>query len=199
MAERISVYYDYTCPYSYRALRWLQHLRQAGRDVDVVWKTFSLKEVNRGAGEPSLFDHQPVESVSLLALELAKAAQAAGHPVFERYHHAAYDAMQGQGRKLTPDDLLRLAREAGLDTAQFGVERERGAWLQAVSRDHREGVERWKVFGTPTLIFQDEVAAYLKFTAVPPSPPEAVALFDALLCLARCHPELVEIKHPRAS
>src|SRR5262249_3177588 len=39
-------------------------------------------------------------------------------------------------------------------------------------------------------------ATYLKFTAMPQSPEEAADVLDALLCLARCHPELVEIKYP---
>lgn len=52
------------------------------------------------------------------------------------------------------------------------------------------------MFGIPTLIFQDELGAYLKFTAVAPSPHEAAEVFDALLCLARLDPELVEIKFP---
>jgi len=63
-----------------------------------------------------------------------------------------------------------------------------------VADDYGAAVARWGVFGTPTLIFQDELGSYLKFAAVPPTPREAAEVFDALLCLARLHPELVEIK-----
>jgi len=58
------------------------------------------------------------------------------------------------------------------------------------------GSRALELFGTPTLIFEGELAAYLKFTAVAPSPHEAAEVFDALLCLARLDPELVEIKFP---
>jgi DSBA-like thioredoxin domain len=197
MAELITVYYDYTCLYSYRVLRWLGKVEQAGRELTVIWKTFPLKEVNRAAGEATFLSGTPVESVSILALELAKAAQAAESGVFAAYHNAVFEAMQGHGQKLISEDLLALARAAGLDPVRFGTEREQGTWLEAVAGDYREAVDRWSVFGTPTLIFQDELAAYLKFTAVPPSPREAAEVFDALLCLARFHPELVEIKFPR--
>jgi predicted DsbA family dithiol-disulfide isomerase len=201
MEERITVYYDYTCPYSYRVLRWLETVKQTGRELTLIWRTFSLKEVNRRAEDDSFLADTPVQSVSILALMLAKAAQAHGTEVFERYHEAAFEAMQGQHRRLERPDVLSLAREAGLDVDRFeteGVERLR-KWLAAVRTDHREGVARWKVFGTPTLVFQDEMAAYLKFTAVPRSPEEAAEVLDALLCLARCHPELVEIKYPQAA
>ena len=196
---RIAVYYDYTCPYSYRALRWLESVQQAGRELTVTWRTFSIKEVNRGTADPSFLSGTPQESVSILALELAKATQAGRPEVFAAYHSVVFDAMHGQGRKLTPADVLNVARESGLDVDQFEAERRQGKWLAEVAGDHREGIERWGVFGTPTLVFQDEVAAYLKFTSVPPSPQEAAEVLDALMCLARFHPELVEIKYPQAA
>ena len=103
--------------------------------------------------------------------------------------------MHGESQKrLTAEDLLAIARAAGLDTVRFESEREQARWLEAVAGDYREAVARWGVFGTPTLIFQDELGAYLKFAAVPPTPCEAAEVFDALLCLARLDPELVEIK-----
>jgi 2-hydroxychromene-2-carboxylate isomerase len=130
-------------------------------------------------------------------LELAKAAQASGPEVFQRYHHRLFEAIQAEHRRLSPADLLGLAHEAGLDTAR--IEAAHSTWLAAVARDHREGIERWRVFGTPTLIFQDEAAVYLKFKGIPPSPGDAAEVLDALVCLARCHPELVEIKYPGAA
>ena len=33
MEDRITVYFDYTCPYSYRALRWLDRVRETGREL----------------------------------------------------------------------------------------------------------------------------------------------------------------------
>ncbi|MDP9350401.1 MAG: hypothetical protein M3P51_02495 [Chloroflexota bacterium] len=77
-----SIYYDYTSPYSYRALLWLWRLQRAGRELDLVWKTLSLKEVNRHEGDPSIFERVQMESTSILALELAKAAQATELRVF---------------------------------------------------------------------------------------------------------------------
>ncbi len=196
MTDSITIYYDYTCPYSYRALLWLRQLERAGREIDLRWKTFSLKEVNVSEGEPSAFKRGRQESISVLALQLAKAAQEAGADIFERYHTALYDAMQGEGKRVTATDLMEMAGDAGLDITRLEMDREQGRWLQEVARDHREGSERWGVFGTPTLVLDEESAIYLKFIEPPASPSDAAEVYDAILCLARCHPELVEIKHP---
>ncbi len=197
--NQVTVYYDYTCPYSYRALLWLRQLQEAGRELYLEWKTFSLKEVNRGVGEPSIFQSSQTGNVSVLALEMAKAAEAMGSEVFERYHRTVYAAMHGDGRRVTAETLLGFARQAGLDITPFELDRREGRWLREVEHDHREGAERWKVFGTPTLVLDDEAAVYLKFTQASASPSAAAEVYDALVCLARCHPELVEIKHPRAA
>ncbi len=155
--------------------------------------------MNRRAEENSFLTYTSVQSVSILALMLAKAAQAHATEVFEKYQEATFDAMHTQHRMLGREDLVGLARAAGLDVDRFETETAQRTWLAAVRTDHREGIERWKVFGTPTLVFQDQAAAYLKFADVPPSPEESAEVLDALLCLARCHPELVEIKYPLAA
>ncbi len=126
-----------------------------------------------------MFDRQRAESVSVLALELAKAAQAAGPGVFERYHYRVFEAMHDDGRKLKASDLLTIARDAGLDTGRFEVERREGMWLHRVAKDHREGMERWKVFGTPTLVLHGEAAVYLKFTQASATPSAAAEVYDA--------------------
>ncbi len=195
--NKMTIYYDYTCPYSYRALLWLRQLEEAGRELYLEWKTFSLKEVNRGESSPSIFEKSQTGSVSVLALELAKAAQAMGPQVFEPYHDTVYDAMYRNRRRVTADALIGIARQAGLDVSGLELERQEGRWLREVERDHREGAESWGVFGTPTLVLDDEAAVYLKFTQAAASPSDAAEVYDALLCLARCHPELVEIKHPQ--
>lgn len=48
-------------------------------------------------------------------------------------------------------------------------------------------------------VLPSEIAASLQFTDVPPSPDAAAEVLDALVCLARGHPELVEINYPHAA
>lgn len=50
------------------------------------------------------------------------------------------------------------------------------------------------MFATPTLVF-DDVVAFVKLTQLPPGDDD-VELWHSLCAVARCHPELVEIKRP---
>jgi predicted DsbA family dithiol-disulfide isomerase len=194
MNDQITFFFDYGCPFTYRARRWLDDVQSTGRAVAITWKTFSLREANRSEGTPSHFD-TPGTDASLLRLELGKAAQTAGTDVFARVHEALYEAMHGtQATRPDFDATLRIAAEAGLDIEQFLAERQR--WLDAVAHDHREAVERWRTFGVPTLVFDDRAARFLKFTSLPPSPEAAAALYDRLTTLVREDSGLVEIKQP---
>jgi 2-hydroxychromene-2-carboxylate isomerase len=180
----VTVYYDFTCQYSYRAARWLRQVP----DVVVDWSPFVLKEVNRGEGAPSVFDAAGLASTSILALALGEAAKEAD---FAAYHRGVYDAMHSDGPRPDAGDLRTVAASAGVDLAAFDGDADR--WLRVVSGSHAHGRDDHGVFGTPTLVFDDTASVFLKLTEVP-SASESARLWDSLHVLAVCHPELVEIK-----
>jgi DSBA-like thioredoxin domain. len=187
---QVTCYYDYTCPYSYKAFLWLEALRAAGAAIEVTWRTFSLKEANRDPARPSVLEGPEAGSASVLALALAHAAGAAD---FDRYHREVFAALHVEHRRLVEVDLLRLAADAGVDVADFNAHQVH--WLSALAADHREGTARYRVFGTPTLVLDGEAVVFLKL-ADPPAEGEATRLWQSLCTLARCHPELLEIKRP---
>ncbi|HSH22542.1 MAG TPA: DsbA family protein, partial [Acidimicrobiales bacterium] len=156
---QVKIYYDYTCPYSYRAFQWFQRLQEAVPGLEVSWATYSLKEANRGASSPSPFDDREISRVSVLALALAHAARQAD---FDHYHQVVFDAMQA--RRLDQRDLLAAAADAGVDTAAFDLDRHQ--WLSHVAEEHGEA-KALGVFGTPTLVFDDAVA-FVKLAELPP-------------------------------
>ncbi len=125
----MNVFFDYTCPYSYRALPWIEAVVRGG--VDVSWRTFSLKEANRDRDSASPFDDPEISSISVVALALAQAAKEAE---FDHYHRSVFNAIHDDGRRLDERELLALAAAAGVDVARF--ERERRRWLAAVAQDH---------------------------------------------------------------
>src|SRR5256885_4396043 len=43
---RFDVFFDYQCPYVYRASLLIDEVRRAGRELDVRWRYFSLTQVN---------------------------------------------------------------------------------------------------------------------------------------------------------
>ncbi len=186
----VKVFFDYTCPYSYRVLPWIEAVVRAGRDVAVCWRTFSLKEANHDQGTPSPFDDPEISSISVLALALAHAARKAE---FDRYHRSVFEAMHRDGRRLGEGELLALAAAAGVDVATF--EQERPRWLAAVAQDHREGVARYGAFGTPTLVLDEGEVVFVKLSSTP-QPGQELGLWESLRTVAQCFPEFVEIKRP---
>lgn len=186
---QVTCYFDYTCPYSYRAFQWLSRLSATVPDIAVRWSTFSLKEAHHDPGTPSPFDDPGLSSLSVLALALAHAVPPAS---FGQYHQGAFEALQT--RRVGEPELLGLAAEAGVDIPRFDGERAR--WLSAVVREHREATTRWQVFGTPTLIIAETAAVFLKFAELP-DPAGDADVWRSLCTLAVCHPEVVEIKRPQ--
>lgn len=186
MRNALAVYFDYTCRYSYRALHWLDLLP----DLTVEWRTFSLKEVNKEEDEPSWLEAESTASLSVLAQALAHAARAVD---FDRYHHAVFEAMHGEERRLGEDDFLALAAEAGVDVEAFKADR--GQWVARVGGEHYDAVERLGVYGTPTVVL-DGAAAYLRLAEVPRSEKEAMAVVDGLDVIASSPANLVEIFSP---
>ena len=186
----LTVYYDYTCRYSYRAMHWLDRAREARPDLEVHWATFSLKEVNRKPDEHSYLTADSLASVSVFALALAHAARGAD---FDAYHRTVFESMQGQDRRLNEEDLLVIAASAGVDVTRF--REEFSTWMGTVAAEHREAVARWGIYGTPTLTL-DDAAAFVRLKEVPAGPREAVTLLDSLAGIANSSADLAEIFRP---
>jgi 2-hydroxychromene-2-carboxylate isomerase len=182
----LPVYYDYTCRYSYRAMHWLDRVVAARPELQVEWRTFSLKEVNRPEDDPPYLTAGAEPSVSVLALALAHAAREAD---FSRYHHTVFEAMHGEERKLGDEDLIAIAREAGVS------EFDRDRWTASVGAEHKEAVALHGVYGTPTLIF-DGAGSYVRLRDFPESDEEALTLLDSLTGVAAGRVNLVEVFHP---
>jgi len=184
----LTIYYDYTCQYSYRAMHWMDRVRAARPGLEIEWATFSLKEVNKTPDEVSYLTASSPPSVSVLAQALAHAAREAD---FDAYHRALFEAMQGEGRHVGDEELLEFARAAGVDVDAF--DKDRGRWVASVGAEHKEAVARWGVYGTPTLIL-DGAAAFVRLREVPGS--DAASLLDSLGGIAGSSADLAEIFRP---
>lgn len=185
---KLTVFFDYTCQHSYRLKELLRRISPQAH-LDVSWKTLSLKEFGRHDDEPSFFDDAELSSFSILVLALAHAVPDIG---FDRFHNAMFDAIHAEERELDREDLLEIAEDAGLDRKAFEASRKR--WLKAVVKHHREGVERYNAHGTPTVVFGDSIAVYLRFAHPPATDDEARELWESVTAVARGHPGLLEFK-----
>jgi hypothetical protein len=174
----VTVYFDYTCGFSDRARRWLDHLH----DVDVTWRPFSLLELHRADDGPTVFQqHDLVDNVSLIALAVHEAVGADGGDAYRRRMFTAWHDEPG---RLSTEDIVGFGRDAGLR----GFDRD--AAFAALAADHADAAERG-VFGTPTLVYEGGQAAFVKLDAVPDA-DRARPLWDTVSQLATADPALRE-------
>ena len=195
---RFEVFYDYMCPFVYRASVLLQNVGPASQP-QVTWRYFSLAQVNSKDDAWTVWDAPTSEPVKgRLAFEAAEAARRQSR--FEGFHMPLLLARHRD--RLDIDDVEvveHVAVESGLDLEQFRKDLADPAILESLARDHQEAVSRHGVFGTPTFVFPDGAAAYVRLRETP-DPAESQRVFERLLSIAAAEPSILEIKRPtRAS
>jgi predicted DsbA family dithiol-disulfide isomerase len=188
------VYYDYFCPFVYRASLLLAKVSDE-RSLDVRWRYFSLTQVNSKEEGWTVWDAPAADRVrGRLAFAAAEAARRQGR--FDGFHSALLSARHHH--RLDIDDrkvIERVAADAGLDMAPFRDDLDDPRILAALASDHRQGAAAHGVFGTPTFVFPAGASAYIRLADVPDG-AEALRLFDALIDVAADEPQILEIKRP---
>ncbi|MDQ6877625.1 MAG: DsbA family protein [Candidatus Dormibacteraeota bacterium] len=195
-ARRLDVFYDYLCPFVYRASVLLRNVRDSGeRQVDVRWRYFSLSQVNSKDEGWTVWDAPESERVrGRLAFKAAEAARR--QDGFEDFHMRLLRARHEDRIDIDePGAVERVADEAGLDLDRFRKDVADPTNLTALARDHRSAVSEHGVFGTPTFLFAGGAAAYVRLTEAPDA-SESVSLFDSLISIGADEPRILEIKRP---
>ena len=193
---RFEVFYDYLCPFVYRASVLLQNVRDTGdRAIEVQWRYFSLTQVNSKDDGWTVWDAP--ESEHVRGRQAFKGAEAARRQDgFEDFHMRLLRARHIDRAEI--DDAVvveRVAEESGLDLDRFRKDVADPSILSALERDHRGAGAKHGVFGTPTFVFQGGQAAYVRLSETPEI-LDSVRLFDRLVSIAAEEPRILEIKRP---
>ena len=147
--------------------------------IEITWKPFSLQQVNQKVGPDYLAWDEPDEELhhSVWGLRAGEAARAQGEDALRRFMPLILEARHVDRKELNDKELLkRLAAKAELDVPRF--EKDLG------------------VFGTPTFVFENGAAAFLKMLK-PRTQEEAVRSFDALLPVMEGEVAVGELKRPQ--
>lgn len=196
----LDVYYDYTCPFVYNVAIWLQAVKQEmGPNLLIHWRYFSLEQVNNRVGPQWKLWEQPdtYTSRGLRAFWAAEAALRQGEAAFDRFHMALIKARHEQQQNIADITVLTgIAKGAGLDTSRFQQDITDRKLLNALAESHIAAVEKLGVFGTPTLVFPEGQAFYLKMSA-PPAPPDCLPVFEELYHLIEERRYILEVKRPQ--
>lgn len=195
----VDVYFDYACPFAWASQVWLSEVgEELGDRLQVNWRYFPLEQVNAKDPEYKVWE-QPNDgsSSTLRSFQAANAAHKQGEEAFARFHEALFKKRHVDGRNLAGQKVLEAAaEEAGLDLEQFRADLESDEVFDLIRRDYEHGKDKLGVFGTPTVVFDNDEGAYvqLNFRDMPDDP---VQFWHDFVDTVRDRPSVLEIKRPR--
>jgi hypothetical protein len=159
VARQFAVTWDYRCPFARNAHEALVAGLREGRDWDVRFWPFSLDQVHVEEGETPVWerglDEQGVGGVRALLWGIA--VRDAFADKFLDFHVAAFRARHDEGKKIAEESVLReVAAGVGLDPDAVAEEVDSGRPLKALEAEHTEAVDKYAVFGVPTIVEGEE-------------------------------------------
>lgn len=199
----LEIFYDYLCPYVYRASRLMADVQALLQDdLSVEWRYFPLTQVNNKREGWHIWEQPSIDSewnqkrsaVGLRGFWGAEAARQQGETAFRRFHIALLKAVHEEGLKIDDDTVRTAARIAELDLERWEQAYSDTDLLERVRIDYETARERG-IFGVPTFVFPDAEPAYLKLNDVVPA-DEVDAYWQTLVRAVAEQPLFLEVKRP---
>ena len=136
-------------------------------------------------------------SRGLRAFWAAEAARLQGEQAFDSFHLALLKAKHEQNRDIADiATLIEVAESSDLELKQFQHDITNRKLLARLAEDHTFATNTLGIFGTPTFVFSEEQAIFLKMSQ-PPAPGESLSVFTELQHLVERRTYVQEIKRPR--
>lgn len=205
MAERVAVYFDYLCPFSWRAAEVAEWVAEP-LDLHFEWHHFSLYQFNHqlrqgGRATWQLWNEriEPDDESGawgLLPFLASQAARRQGEDAFRAFRLGLLRARNRDHRPVTRDTIDQVAACAGLHVPQFANDLANPECRTVLAQEHHRAAAL-DVFGTPTFAFESGHMAYLRIRALPSDPDEAVRMFGDYRRLLETYPYLETVKRPR--
>ncbi len=185
----------------YQAAVWLRKVQEAyGPRLQVTWKCFVLEEINKKQPPEWHVWDQPDDypSRGLPAFRAAEAARRQGEEAYARMHWGLLEGRHQRRKDFRePADIESIARDAGLDMAQFRRDVADRSLLQRVAAEHTEAVTKHHLFGTPTFVFEQGGPIFVRIRAHETA-AEAVRAFEMFRALFVAQANFDEVKRPQA-
>lgn len=198
MAEKVTFYFDVSCPFAWQTSRWMKEVEKV-RDVDIEWTPMSLAVLNDGRDLPADYA-QMMEANWGPARVFAKVKQEAPEKVDELYTVMGTKVhAEGQGGKKgygAYDEIIAKAlEEVGLD-ASFADVANTEEYDEQLRSYHQGAMDAvGDEVGTPVIKLGDTAFFGPVITRVPEG-EEAGKLFDHAVGLAE-FPYFFELKRSR--
>jgi hypothetical protein len=158
---RFDITFDYLCPFARNANEAVVEGLRRGRDWDVKFRPFSLAQVHVPDGERDVFEDPTASGV--LALQWGVAIRDTDPQHFPAAHVALFAARHDHGLDISDESVIRAAlADSAVDVEATAKVVGSGTPAKTVAAEHVEAVDRWSVFGVPTLI-KDDAATFVRF------------------------------------
>lgn len=205
MPERVTVYFDFICPFSWRAAEVFDVVaRPLG--LSVTWKHFSLYQFTyesaNANGQWQLWN-DPLDLADgngckgLLPFLASQAARQQGEEAHGHFRLALQRAVHRDYRPLDIGTILDVVDASGLSRARFEDDLSNPENRTVLAQEHARAAAK-DLFGTPTVVFPGGQAAYFRLQELPRSDAEAIDLVRETRALLERYPYLQTVKRPRA-
>jgi predicted DsbA family dithiol-disulfide isomerase len=179
----VEMWFDPTCPFTWRTSRWLRELERAGA-VSVEWKLMSLGILNEGRDVPERHREGFVRGARFLRA-LVAAGERGGPEAVGRLYDALGSRLHEQDEGLADDVLIRSVEEVGLDGAVADAAEDE-ALDRAVRASHDEAQRRVGTeTGSPVTAYDAGPAFFGPVVNPVPTGEEAVTLLTAMSSLSK--------------
>lgn len=196
---KLDVYFDYACPFAWAGQVWLDDVNEkTGGKLDITWRIFPLEQVNAKDPKFKLWE-QPNDGTnsSLRSFQGFHAAKLQGEELFKKFHAVLFKKRHTDGRNLAGQAVLEsAATEAGLDLDKFREDLASDAIFAQIEEDFTYGQQKLGVFGTPTIVYDNDLSAYIQVN-FRDMPGDSAVFFDEFTAIVRERPNVFEIKRPR--
>jgi predicted DsbA family dithiol-disulfide isomerase len=202
MPDRVTVYFDYLCPYAWRGAELAEIV---GRELEIEfdWRHYSLFQGDHDKSDGWQLWNERIDPADengtkgLLPFLASCAARRQGEGPFRIFRLGLLRARHQDHRPLDLATIRFVAECSGLHLPQFDDDLANPEGRTHLAHEHHRAVDA-DVFGTPTFVFPDGHGAYLRLRQLPGDEREAVELFRDYRDLLANYPYVETVRRPRA-
>jgi hypothetical protein len=163
VTRRFGLTWDYLCPFARNVHEAVVAGIRDGRDWDVRFSAFSLDQVHLDEGETPVWE-RPLDDAGrgVRALLWGIVVRDSFPEQFLDFHVGLYRARFDESQPINEEATMRaVATQVGVDAEAVAAEIASGGPAKTLEAEHTEAVERFAVFGVPTILDGDE-AVFLR-------------------------------------
>lgn len=202
MPDRVTVYFDYLCPYAWRGAELVEMIERE-LELSFDWRHYSLFQGNHDADDGWQLWNERIDprdengTKGLLPFLASCAARRQGEGPYRIFRLGLLRARHREHRPLNLETIRFVAECSGLHLPKFDDDMANPEGRTHLAHEHHRAVDA-DVFGTPTFVFPDGHGAYLRIRQLPADTSEAIDLFTDYRDLLVKYPYIETVRRPRA-